>query len=216
MDGMGAPRPAPDALTAHRVVPAGASAADVAQRAEQAFAHVQATRMQDLPFLNGALRVEAVGFRVWEGRYLGVLITPWFMNLLLLPQDPAQWRHVRYGDALAYELPAGVFEFISARDAQLGDYQSCSLFSPMFEFGDQDGARATAAAALDALFAEGTRAGVQGPGTSLASLVDGADGAQVPAADRPGTQPAPRTPVSKRDFLRGRWHGAGDGGSRTG
>jgi [NiFe] hydrogenase assembly HybE family chaperone len=186
------------AVLPHVVVPAGASAEAAAQRVEHAFAQVQATRMQDLPFLNPALRVEAVGFRVWDGRYLGILITPWFMNLVLLPQDPAQWRHVRYGDSVAYQLPAGVFEFISAREAQIPDYQSCSLFSPMFEFGDQDGARATAVAALDALFAEQTRAGAQGPGTSLAPLVDVGDGARAPA----------RPPVSKRDFLRGRWHGA--------
>ncbi len=187
------------AVLQHVVVPAGASADAVAQRVQQAFADLQATRMQDLPFLNPALRVEAVGFRVWEGRYLGILITPWFMNLLLLPQDPAQWRHVRYGDSIAYQLPAGVFEFISARESQIPDYQSCSLFSPMFEFGDQEGARATAIAALDALFAAETRAGAEGPGTSLAPLVE-VDSA--PAAARPR--------VSKRDFLRGRWRGAAD------
>ncbi len=190
------------AVLPHVVLPAGASADAVARRVEQAFAHVQATRMQDLPFLNPALRVEAVGFRAWEGRYLGILITPWFMNLVLLPQDPAQWRHVRYGDSIAYQLPAGVFEFIGARETQIPDYQSCSLFSPMFEFGDQDGARATALAALDALFAAETRAGVEGPGTSLAPLVEvGSGGAAAPAA---------RPRVSKRDFLRGRWHGADD------
>ncbi len=189
----------------HVVVPAGDSADAVARRIEQVFAQVQVTRMQDLPFLNAALRVEAVGFRVWEGRYLGILITPWFMNLLLLPQDPAQWRHVRYGDSIAYELPAGVFEFISACESQLPDYQMCSLFSPMFEFGDQAGARATAIAALDALFSTETRAGAQGPGTSLAPLVDTSEGA--------GT---PRTQVSKRDFLRGRWHGGNDDDKRAG
>jgi [NiFe] hydrogenase assembly HybE family chaperone len=210
----------------HAVTPAGATVAEVARRVEQAFAHVQATRMHDVPFLNTALRVEAVGFRVWEGRYLGVLITPWFMNLLLLPQNPAQWRHVRYGDSLGYALPAGVFEFISALDAQLHDYQSCSLFSPMFEFADQDGARATAVAALEALFDAQTRAGAEGPGTSLAPLVDVSDGTgrstergsaggnDAAAGTSSATLPAPTAPVSKRDFLRGRWHGTDEGSTR--
>jgi [NiFe] hydrogenase assembly HybE family chaperone len=215
MDVMGGQRPTPLASVSgaeleaapqaalHTVIPAAASVAELSARVEQAYAHIEATRMQDVPFLNPALRVEAVGFRVWEGRYLGVLITPWFMNLMLLPQEPAAWRHVRYGDSIAYSLPAGVFEFISALDPQLSDYQSCSLFSPVFEFGDQDGARATAIASLEALFASETRAGAEGPGTSLAPLVDMESGAPLSTA----RLPTAKAPVSKRDFLRGRWHG---------
>ena len=32
-------------------------------------------------FVNPALAVEAVGFRPWEDHWLGVMVTPWFMNL---------------------------------------------------------------------------------------------------------------------------------------
>ena len=42
-------------------------------------------RMQGMPFVNRALRVEAVDFRAWDDHQVGVLITPWFMNLILLP-----------------------------------------------------------------------------------------------------------------------------------
>jgi [NiFe] hydrogenase assembly HybE family chaperone len=164
-----------------------AQRSDPTARVEHVFGRIHATRMQGLPFLNPALRVEAVGFRRWDGRWLGVLITPWFMNLLLLPDADAAWRHVRHGDSIGYVLPAGVFEFIGAHEPALGDYQSCSLFSPVFEFADQDGARATALAALAALFSAQAQAGAEGPGT--------------PA---PAAEPAP---VSKRDFLRGRWQG---------
>jgi [NiFe] hydrogenase assembly HybE family chaperone len=171
-----------------------ASQADPSARIERVFGEVHATRMRGLPFLNPALRVEAVGFRRWDGRWLGVLVTPWFMNLVLLPDAPAAWRHVRYGDSVSYALPAGVFEFISAREPALGDYQSCSLFSPVFEFADQDGARATARAALAALFDPQSQAGVEGP---------------VGDSARPQAAPAPaQPPLSKRDFLRGHWHGA--------
>lgn len=163
---------------------------------EVTFARIHETRMAGLPFLNPALRVEAVGFRRWEGLWLGVLITPWFMNLMLLPCAATEhtWPQVRYGESLAYRLPAGVFEFIRAQEPPLGDYQSCSLFSPMAVFADQGGARATAVAALAALFDEGTRAGVEGPGTSLAG----------PAASPVAAASAP---PSRRDFLRGRWQG---------
>lgn len=169
---------------------------------ERAFADIQATRMKDVPLLNPALRVEAVGLRRWEGRWLGVLITPWFMSLVLLPDAPAAWQHAALGKSVAYALPAGVFQFIGGHEPGLGEYQSCSLFSPVFEFADQDGARATALAALVALFDAASRAGVEGPGTPAATR-HAADVAE-PAAE------APRPPVSKRDFLRGRWRGAQD------
>jgi [NiFe] hydrogenase assembly HybE family chaperone len=80
-----------------------------------------------------------------------------------------------------------VFEFIGGRDPALGDYQACSLFSPMFEFTDHADARATAVAALDALFDDASR-----------------EAAEVAAAAQPAPEataaPAART-VSKRDFL---------------
>jgi len=172
---------------------------DPTAQVEQVFARIHASRMQGVPFLNGALRVEALGFRRWEGRWLGVLITPWFMNLVLLPDEAAAWRHVRYGDSVPYALPAGVFEFISAREPGLGDYQSCSLFSPVFEFADQAGARATARAALVALFDAQSHAGAEGPGTPM--------GAAAGANPQAAIQKATAAPLSKRDFLRGRWHG---------
>ena len=42
--------------------------------------------MAGVPMLNPALRVQAVGFRHWQSHWLGVLVTPWFMNLMLLPR----------------------------------------------------------------------------------------------------------------------------------
>lgn len=180
--------------TAAASVPAAGGAAvaarpDPSPLIERVFRGIEAERMRGLPFINPALAVEAVGFRRWDGRWLGVLITPWFMNLMLLPDAPAAWRSVRHGEYAGYTLPSGVYEFLSAHEPALGDYQSCSLFSPMFEFADQAGARATALAVLQALFDPAARAGLQGPGTAPAG----------PLADESAA------PVSKRDFLRGRW-----------
>lgn len=142
--------------------------------------------MRDLPFLNQALSVEAVGFRPWEGHSLGVLITPWFMSLILLPHDSAAWRSAVVGDAVTYAFPAGEFEFIAAREDGIGEFQSCSLFSPVLEFVDQASARLTAEAALRALF-EG---GQQAPSARLEAALT--------------------APMSKRDFLRGGFRPAND------
>jgi [NiFe] hydrogenase assembly HybE family chaperone len=123
-----------------------------ASRLEATFGAVYEQRMQGLPFINAALVVEAVDFRPWNGHWLGVLITPWFMNLVLLPNDDAAWPALRVGEKCVQTFPAGVFEFIAGWEDTLGEYLTCSLFSPMFEFADHETAHLTAAAARAALF----------------------------------------------------------------
>jgi [NiFe] hydrogenase assembly HybE family chaperone len=173
------------------VAVADAEAAAIAARVHSTFELVRRERMAGLPFVNEALRVELVGLRRWRGLWLGVLVTPWFMNLLLLPGDglgsseepAASWPTLTTGEYAPFAFPAGVLSFLAGREGEVGEYLSCSLFSPMFEFADHGTARQTAEACLAALFDAATAA--------------------TPAvvADRE----APRA-VSKRDFLRGRWH----------
>jgi [NiFe] hydrogenase assembly HybE family chaperone len=160
---------------------------------ERVFRGVLHHQMQDMPLVNPALSVEAVGFRPWDGHWLGVLVTPWFMNLVLMPRVAGKWSPIRERESRHYVFPAGVFEFIGSQDPVLGDYQACSLFSPMFDFADHAAARDTAAAALDALFD-----GAHRP-------VGEVTGAAVPHDATPPeakTSPAP-APLSKRAFLFG-------------
>jgi [NiFe] hydrogenase assembly HybE family chaperone len=156
---------------------------------QQAFRSVLEEQMRDMPMLNPALGVEAVGFRPWSDHWLGILVTPWFMNLVLMPRVTAKWQAIRERESRHHVFPAGVFEFIGGRDAALGDYQACSLFSPMFEFADQRQAHDTAVAALAALFDVASRESPQA-GVPCAG--------EMPAAP---TQPVPM--LSKRDFLLG-------------
>jgi [NiFe] hydrogenase assembly HybE family chaperone len=138
-----------EAATADKPSPAGAL--------EQRFDAIWQGQMSDVPIVNHALRVEAVGFRPWGDHWLGILVTPWFMNLLLMPRVPAKWQPIGERESRHFAFPAGVFEFIGGLDRVLGDYQACSLFSPMFEFDDPGSARATAIAALGALFDSASR-----------------------------------------------------------
>ena len=171
---------------------------------EDAFRAVCEKRMQGLPFINSALSVEAVDVEPWNGYWLGVLITPWFMNLMLLPDDDAAWPVLRPGEKCEQSFPAGVFEFIAGREDTLGEYLACSLFSPMFEFADQETARLTAAAAHAALF----------DATNLEQTdIPLHPRAPEPEADRlPGDgadgpleliQENPSAPISRREFLQG-------------
>jgi [NiFe] hydrogenase assembly HybE family chaperone len=122
---------------------------------EAAFGRVLREQMHDMPMVNPALSVQAVGFRPWNDLWLGVLVTPWFMNLWLMPLDPARWQRIGERETRRYVFPAGVFEFIGGRHALLGDYQACSLFSPMFEFDNPEAARDCALAALQELMDDG-------------------------------------------------------------
>lgn len=121
-------------------------------------AHFQAiadTRMRGLPFLNPKLNVEAVGFAVQvageeaTSGVLGILITPWFMNLMWLA--PALSAPLAQGASREHFFGGQRLTFIGAVDEAFGAYQSCSLFSPMFEFADQAAARATAEQVLKLL-----------------------------------------------------------------
>ena len=75
-----------------------------------------AQRMEGLNFVNPAIDVEAVGFAPWEAHWLGVMVTPWCINLMLLPRDTAGWTSMPQGKTLRYRFPAGDYDFISSRD----------------------------------------------------------------------------------------------------
>ena len=110
-------------------------------------------RMRDLPIVNSRLEVEAVGFERWEEEDLGILITPWFMNLVLLPAsndlvDRAQ------GDLIECRFPSGPCELTVCHDEELGTYLAAVLFRTVADFPDQETARAIAEDALANILAE--------------------------------------------------------------
>jgi [NiFe] hydrogenase assembly HybE family chaperone len=159
-----------------------------------------AARMAGLPIVNPALEVDAVAFAPWEGHWLGVMLTPWFMNLTLLPYDTAAWRRLAPGAKRRYRFPAGDYEFVGARDEAIGEYLVCSLFSPLLEFDDHATARLVATLAREALFDPANAEVPQMPAANLSAAAAG--------IARPG--PLARleenleTPLTKRDFLCGR------------
>lgn len=120
---------------------------------EAAFRRIAATRMAGLPLLQPGLAVQAVGFEPEPddaGLAWGVLITPWFMNLLRLPlmAENAQ-RLPEPGVAADWTVGGHAVGCLGAEEALLGPgplarYALCSLHSPMHHFADQ--ARALAAA----------------------------------------------------------------------
>jgi [NiFe] hydrogenase assembly HybE family chaperone len=108
-------------------------------------------KMQGLPICNPALEVEAVGFRALDQHRLGVLITPWFMNLMLLPGDDT-WSCAADGANDTVSLPSERCEFIVSHDETTGTCLSAVLFRTLLDFPDQDTAVAVAKEVLERLF----------------------------------------------------------------
>lgn len=126
------------------------------------FRSIERDRMAGVPVLNPALQVEAVGFepafdpkiadpasRI-DVEAIGILVTPWFMNLVVMPLERRD-DVAGVGVSRARSVGSESFDFIGGHEPAFGAYAACSLFSPMFEFVDQAAAVATARAVLTTL-----------------------------------------------------------------
>ena len=175
------------AWSAPAVVAAQPVADDPSAALVDFYARVWREQMQELPFVNPALAVEAVGFRRYQGDWVGIVVTPWFVNLLLLPGGGALWHDLPAGEQRAVDFPVGRLEFIADRDPvrapALAAFQYCPLIHPVQHLASPAMARQAAEAALAAL------------------LVPPAAPAEAPpaAAERSATSP----PLAgRRGFLR--------------
>lgn len=125
-----------------------ADAAAWGQRLARVYRDIGERAMRDLPIYNDALDVEAVGFRVFNGTIIGVMVTPWFMNVVMPAGEMAP---AASASTLRFRFPARDIDFILSDLNHAGRIASCSLFSPMFEFADAASARAMAEAAINEL-----------------------------------------------------------------
>lgn len=128
-------------MTSAPVTPLGdSSCARLSERVQSAFQRVFEQRMMGMSLVNPALAVEAIGFRRVAAASVGVVITPWAMNLLRFPDNDV----LTEGSRGSRPLPVGMVDFVGAQEEDLGAFESASLFSPMFEFSEQAVARAVA------------------------------------------------------------------------
>ncbi|QIL79449.1 [NiFe]-hydrogenase assembly chaperone HybE [Diaphorobacter sp. HDW4A] len=165
------------------------------------FIHIAKSRMQGVALLNPSLRVRALGFQLMadETAAMGVLVTPWFMNLLCLPlvrSDEPQ----RVGEQRIRHLGGTDFAFLGMHEERgVGSFEACSLFSPMFEFQDAAAAEGTAQQVLALL----RRPQLNAPAQESVS-----PGKWVPKSDSVTAQVAP----TRRSFFFGR-SSVGSGGN---
>lgn len=125
-----------------------------ADAVEDAFFRIQQNQMADVPILNPALNVAAIDFQRWQGHWLGIVVTPWCMSTLLVPGSRDNWISTGENKRRFVKFPAGDFAFLGSEETELGEYQSCPLFSPMGQFSTQSEATMTARASLIALLTD--------------------------------------------------------------
>jgi [NiFe] hydrogenase assembly HybE family chaperone len=114
------------------------------------FEHVWQTRKRDLPSVNPALTVDVIGFSRQQGDWLGVVVTPWFINLFMFSGGGELWGDIPAGQRRYVNLPCGTVQFIADDDPDLGPYQYCPVIAPVSSVPDMATARK---AGLDALAA---------------------------------------------------------------
>ncbi len=152
-----------------------------------AFERIAATRMAGLSLNNSALRVQAVGFRPQDDGYLvGVLITPWAINLVMLAQTPSRELYLAPDCRRTWDFPSGSYEFMGGEEPECGAYQFCSLFSPAFDFHDHASAVETGVAIMATLYA-----------VTQADYADRRDTARLAG------QSVAQIPTTRRGFLQG-------------
>ncbi|MES9942016.1 MAG: [NiFe]-hydrogenase assembly chaperone HybE [Candidatus Thiodiazotropha sp. 6PLUC2] len=177
---------------------------------ELQFRTIEKQRMQGLPLLNPALKVKAVGFREWNNHCLGVMITPWFMNLMLIPHEGDSWKERQIGEKELHQLPSGPYEFILGEEEGIGRYQMCSLFSPVFEFADQVTAVETAEQVMLALMDDKNQDGLSTRESEITRRWQGETEEEVEKnpeieseEESPGISKRLQQPLTRRELLRG-------------
>jgi [NiFe] hydrogenase assembly HybE family chaperone len=111
----------------------------------------------DRPPVNACLSCLAVGFSRYRGDWLGVLITPWFVDLYLLPGGGEFWGDIPSGQRRYVELPLGTVPFTAADDPGIGSYQYSPLISPVSALPDMAAAVKLANDVLSGIFGEAAR-----------------------------------------------------------
>ncbi|MFZ3019328.1 MAG: [NiFe]-hydrogenase assembly chaperone HybE [Gallionella sp.] len=162
-----------------------------AQKLHAVFDDIAATRMAGLPICNPALRVEVVGWREWNGRHVAVLVTPWTINLMLMPGS-ASLASLPLDATQTWEFPSGSYDFMGLNDPALGVCHTCPLVSPTLHIATQEDAVNIAEQIMAQLFV----------GDQSDRLRD-AQRKETLEAARLNGEKISDIALSRRDFLRG-------------
>lgn len=136
--------------------------------------------------VNPRLGFASVGFTRFQGDWLGVVITPQCIDLMLLPGGGSLWGDVPPGQRRYIDLPHQTVAFVATEDPQIGPYQHAAVVADASSLTDMVTA---------VRLAEQVMAGICGTDSSPALVLT--------AADRDaGAVPGLPATTSRRAFFR--------------
>lgn len=165
---------------------------DPSQLVVDRFEEIYQQQIKGTPIENPALSVEAVGFQLWNNQWVGILITPWFLNLMIMSAEKTGWSKISADAQQQWQFPCGPISMLKNADDTLGLYYCCSLASPMSAFDSHESTRQTALEIMQMLFVAGNETNDVTQDQKQASL-----GKLNVDAERK------KVAVSRRSFLRG-------------
>ncbi len=86
--------------------------------------------MLGLPFYHPAMPIVAE-CTLFEGQWLGCVLTPWMLSVVVLPGSDQLWPVRSSRDRLALQLPCGNLTFMVGELPETGQLLACSLMSPI-------------------------------------------------------------------------------------
>ncbi|MCD6617580.1 hydrogenase-2 assembly chaperone [Aeromonas veronii] len=86
--------------------------------------------MQELPFYHATMPIVAECV-LFEEQWLGCVLTPWMLSVVVLPGPDQLWPVRSSSDRLALQLPCGNMTFMVGELPETGQLLACSLMSPL-------------------------------------------------------------------------------------
>jgi [NiFe] hydrogenase assembly HybE family chaperone len=116
--------------------------------------------MQALPFYHATMPIVAECV-LFEGQWLGCVLTPWMLSVVVLPGPDQLWP-VRSSERLALQLPCGNMTFMVGELPETGQLLACSLMSPLDPHLGADEGRALVSSTLKMLHSLPVQQGTSG------------------------------------------------------
>ena len=94
------------------------------------YGRIAREEMQALPFYHATMPIVAE-CTLFEGQWLGCVLTPWMLSVVVLPGPDQLWPVRSSSDRLALPLPRATLTFMVGDLPESGQLPSCSLMSPL-------------------------------------------------------------------------------------